>query len=340
MRSREKKSYEDLIWPGYVDGLSTLLVSVMFVLMIFIVAESYLDDALNQRIKDAQGLRHQLCSLTESIEKEREENHHLNLSLGHLSHELMETKLRHRDLQEILEKMKTEKEEEAHGFSEKLEGSLETMESLKNLVYTLYHTLDQQAEKEKEPSSLASLDDYRQMTDQMKEKINLLLAKRIQNLEQYRSEFFGKLKESLGTHPDLKIVGDRFVVQSEILFPSGSSHLEPQGKKQLEKIVQTLKELTSKIPSSVPWILRIDGHTDRVPIRNSSFHSNWELSAARALSVVNFFIEHGIAPERLAAAGFGEFQPLEKSSKETSTSPQGPDPFRRDRRIELRLDQF
>lgn len=162
-------------------------------------------------------------------------------------------------------------------------------------------------------------------------RLNVALASKVQELARYRSEFFGRLREILGARQDIRVVGDRFVFQSEVLFASGSAKLGTAGRGQLAHLAKTLKEITAKIPSEIDWILRIDGHTDSVPINTPQFPSNWELSTARAISVVRYLVAQGIAPNRLAATGFGEFQPLDKGGDEIA--------FRRNRRIELKLTQ-
>ncbi|MDW8371874.1 MAG: peptidoglycan -binding protein, partial [Geminicoccaceae bacterium] len=163
-------------------------------------------------------------------------------------------------------------------------------------------------------------------------RLNAALLQQVEQLEQYRSEFFGRLRRILGDRPDVVIVGDRFVFPSELLFPSGSARLEPEGEAQLERLAATLREVAATIPSDIDWVLRVDGHTDRRPVGpGSPFRSNWELSTARAISVVEFLIRRGIPPERLVAAGFGEFRPLDPGDSETA--------WRRNRRIEFKLTE-
>ena len=162
-------------------------------------------------------------------------------------------------------------------------------------------------------------------------RLNLALVNKVEELARYRSEFFGRLREILGDRPDIRIVGDRFVFQSEVLFAPGRAELGDDAKKELAPVTAALKDISAKIPPEINWILRIDGHTDRRPINNSQFASNWELSTARAISVVRFAIEEGVPAARLAAAGFADKQPLDPRSAEVA--------YRRNRRIELKLTE-
>jgi chemotaxis protein MotB len=160
-------------------------------------------------------------------------------------------------------------------------------------------------------------------------RLNILLARRVNKLEKYRSEFFGQLREALGHNPSVQIKGDRFVFQAELLFASGSADLGQAGKQQLIQLATILKGVAKQIPKDLNWILRIDGHTDRVPINNSRFASNWELSTARAVSVVRFLAKQGIPEDRMAATGFSKFHPLDPADT--------PEAYRRNRRIEIML---
>ncbi len=169
------------------------------------------------------------------------------------------------------------------------------------------------------------------MIKNLGQRLNVALASKVQELARYRSDFFGRLREILGDRQDISIVGDRFVFQSEVLFESGSDELGQEGQLQLGQLAGALREIAATIPENINWILRVDGHTDRAPIATYAFPSNWELSTARAISVVKFLVSEGIAPERLAATGFGEFQPLDPGGDLQA--------FRRNRRIELKLTQ-
>jgi chemotaxis protein MotB len=162
-------------------------------------------------------------------------------------------------------------------------------------------------------------------------RLNLALASKVRELARYRSEFLGRLREALGDRADVRVVGDRFVFQSEVLFATGEAELEAPGRDQLLRLAESLKEIGATIPDDIDWVLRVDGHTDERPIQTPRFPSNWELSTARAISVVKFLIEGGVPAERVMAAGFAHFRPLDPGGGEAA--------FRRNRRIEFRLTQ-
>jgi chemotaxis protein MotB len=163
------------------------------------------------------------------------------------------------------------------------------------------------------------------------QRLNVALAQRVQELSRYRSEFFGRLRAILGNRPDIRIVGDRFVFQSEVFFDTGQALLLPEGRAELDKLASALIDLDKQIPSEIAWVLRVDGHTDVRPINSPIFKSNWELSSARAISVVQYLVSLGVPPQRLVAAGFAEFQPLDTAQTE--------DAYKRNRRIELKLTE-
>ncbi len=164
------------------------------------------------------------------------------------------------------------------------------------------------------------------------QRLNVALAQRVQELSRYRSDFFGKLRDILGNRPDIRVVGDRFVFQSEVFFDSGQAVLRPEGRAELDKLATALLDLEKQIPSEINWVLRVDGHTDTRPLSgNSTFKTNWDLSAARAISVVQYLISKGVPPQRLVAAGFGEFQPIDPGTTDEA--------YGRNRRIELKLTE-
>lgn len=160
-------------------------------------------------------------------------------------------------------------------------------------------------------------------------QLNLALANKVNELNRYRSDFFGRLREVLGNRSDIQIVGDRFVVPSELLFAVGTDELTPAASARLDQLASTLNEVTTQIPREIDWVLRIDGHTDKRPIRTARFPSNWELSTARAIAIVKHLVVSGIPAHRLAANGFGEFRPLDTAENEGA--------YAVNRRIEIQL---
>ncbi len=175
----------------------------------------------------------------------------------------------------------------------------------------------------------AKVDEQKVTIADLGSKLNVALAGKVEELSRFRSEFFGRLREILGARSDVRVVGDRFVFQSEILFPSGEARLEETGEDELRALAQSLREISSEIPSELPWVLQINGHTDRRAINTSEFPSNWELSTARAITVGKFLIDAGIPEERIAVAGFAEYQPLDDRRSASA--------YEANRRIEVKL---
>jgi chemotaxis protein MotB len=194
--------------------------------------------------------------------------------------------------------------------------------ALRRQLAALEEALDTSEKRDREAQNRIS---------ELGQRLNVALAQRVQELSRYRSEFFGRLRSILGARPDIRVVGDRFVFQSEVLFDSGSAGLRPDGRNEIDKLGDAILELERQIPPEIAWVLRIDGHTDIRPIASSQFPSNWELSAARSISVVQYLIAKGVSPQHLVAAGFGEYQPLDPERTEEA--------FRRNRRIELKLTE-
>ena len=199
-------------------------------------------------------------------------------------------------------------------------GLSEQIEQLRAQVQQLGGALDASEKTEKDKDvQIASLG----------ARLNQALASKVEELQRYRSEFFGRLRDVLQGRPGIQVVGDRFVFQSEVLFPPGSADLSASGQEQVKQLAATLKGLIPEIPKELNWIMRVDGHADRQPLTNGQFTSNWELSAQRAINVVKLLIAEGVPPDRLAATGFGEFQPLDASGTTQA--------YARNRRIELHL---
>lgn len=325
-RNHRQKGVTLDVWPGYVDALATLLIVMIFALMIFVVSQIYLSDALQGSKRGLESLEAKLREIASLLQVEQKKNADLTetyeATLSQLS-----------DVEAKKSRMEIE-------FSEKLSSSslnLEQQQHLTHKAETELALLRQQIEELNQKlqnvnSSLevaeATATQQQVIIDDLDKKLSAALAQKVEELEKYRSEFFGKLKELLANRADVRIVGDRFVFQSEVLFPSASATLGAEGEFKLKQLAGTLQEIAAKMPKNLNWVLRVDGHTDNVPIHTDKFDSNWELSAARAISVIKFLIKEGIRPEHLAAAGFGEFYPIEKGADGA-----------RNRRIELKLDQ-
>ena len=215
-----------------------------------------------------------------------------------------------------------EKEEIADSARAQLALMNKQMAALRQQLDSLNAALDAaEAEAEKKDVQIKSLG----------QRLNAALASKVQELSRYRSEFFGRLRQVIGNRDDVRIVGDRFVLQSELLFAKGSADLGEGGRRELGKLATTLLEIAIKMPEDIDWILRIDGHTDSDPISTAQFPSNWELSTARALSVVHYLVSEGIPAKRLAATGFGEHYPIATGNTEAAKA--------KNRRIELKFTQ-
>lgn len=298
------------IWPGFVDALATLLMVIIFVLLVFVLAQFFLGNALTGRDQALSRLGTELAALSEQLSLEKKANLALRGDLSALSGQLQSS---------VAEK-------------DSLAGDLESERSQSGLLNQQIDEMRKELARVAsalDASEKVSADQKVQIAD-LGTRLNVALATKVEELQRARSEFFGKLRKVLGNRPGIRIEGDRFVFQSELLFDTASADLGLEGIEQVRILALTLNELSKDIPKDVNWVLRVDGHTDKRPI-TGRFASNWELSTARAIMVVRTLIANGIPPERLAAAGFGEFQPLDKGSTEAAYS--------KNRRIEVRLDQ-
>jgi chemotaxis protein MotB len=326
-------------WPGFVDALSTLILSIIFLLTVFMVAQFFLSQEVSGKDTALARLTAQISRLSDLLSLERagktsleDEISRLRASLSSVEGE--RDRLRglaaanqaaandKAEVGKLSSQIDLEKAATARAVAQ-IEILNQQITALRRQIAALEEALGTSEQKEKE-SQL-------RITD-LGQRLNVALAQRVQELSRYRSDFFGKLREILGNRPDIRIVGDRFVFQSEVFFDSGAAVLRPEGRAELDQLATALLELEKKIPSGINWVLRVDGHTDTRPLTgNSQFRSNWELSAARAISVVQYLIGRGVAPQRLVAAGFGEFQPIDPGATE--------DAFSRNRRIELKLTE-
>jgi|SRR5215469_5519106 chemotaxis protein MotB len=332
--SRHRRRLGIDIWPGFVDALSQLLMVIIFVVMIFTAAQFYLTTALSGRDEALQRLNDRVQELVKQLDLAADENKSLRGNLQEISSQLRASIAARDQLQIRLSELGTGADESIAKTHEQLAEKDTELRSAQDQVALLNEQIlalrDQMARLSAalDVSEQKAKDQEAQIVD-LGRRLNVALANKVQELAQYRSEFFGRLREILGNRQDIRIVGDRFVFQSEVLFQPGSADLSPDAQHELDLLSGALKEIIAKIPTDINWVLRVDGHTDRRPINTPQFKSNWELSSARATAVVKYMIQQGIPPEHLVAAGFAEFQPIDPGNSE--------DAFSKNRRIEFRL---
>ena len=422
-------------WPGYVDALSTLLMVIIFVLLVFVLAQAFLSATLSGRSKELQQATQQLAELTNLLSLERGKAADLQLSVSQLGQELTnrsaerdrlskqvsdaakaiqaataankqlqaqlnesrgqttaaqaqlaDTQNQLNDARNQLAEMKrqiAELDKTVAVDKDTIQAKLSDLAKLADEARALTALRDELEKQAQDAAARAMTEQQRrqavelQLSDEKKlgdsaraqiallnqqiaqlkqqlaaissaleltqeqnqakdvqisnlgQKLNAALASKVEELQGYRSEFFGKLRQVLANRPGIQIVGDRFVFQSEVLFPVGSADLTQTGTSQMTALAITIKDIASEIPPDLHWVLRVDGHTDPQPVKGGQFSSNWELAAARAINVVKLLIADGVPPEHLAATAFGEFQPFGPGDT--------PEAYAKDRRIELRL---
>jgi chemotaxis protein MotB len=313
------------IWPGFVDALSQLVMVIVFVLLVFTAGQFYLTDALSGRDAALQQLSKQVNDLADMLAMARSGNTDLQSQLSLLTQRLQQANQQLAD-----EKARgTQTEAERQASEQRAASAQTTVDQLNQQVAALREQLAQIAAA-LELSDTKTKEQQAQITD-LGQKLNQALLSKVEELARFRSEFFGRLREALGNRPDIQIVGDRFIFQSEVLFDPANATLSDPAKARLAIVAAALKDIAAKIPTDIPWVLRVDGHTDKRPINTAQFPSNWELSSARAISVVNYLISQGVPASRLAAAGFGEYQPVASGDNDEA--------YRKDRRIELKLTE-
>ena len=359
-------------WPGFVDVLSSLLMVLVFMLLIFTIGQFVLSDAISGKDKALAQLNAELAQLAKALSMEQSakttaltqvnelsaslaqtgnERDALRLSLDDTSAALTQAQAKNEEDEariarlssdiNALAELKRQLEAEIASRLAELEGEREKLvvqtelsaqaaaqvELLNRQMAALRTQLDEITAALELQRAQSTAKDLR--IEELGKELNIALAQRVGELQRYRSDFFGKLREVLGNRSDIQIVGDRFVVPSELLFSSGTDELTPVALKQLDSLATTLTEVASEIPSDIDWVLRIDGHTDRRPIATSRFPSNWELSSARAIAIVKYLVTRGVPANRLSANGFGEFRPLDPGDSEAA--------YTINRRIEIQL---
>ena len=325
-------------WPGFVDALSTLILSIIFLLTVFMVAQFFLSQEVAGKDTALARLNAQISRLSDLLSLERTGKVSLEEEIAQLHASLSAAEGERDRLRGTAESQNAgagpgqvnalntqidlQKAATARAIAQ-IENLNQQISALRRQIAALEDALG--ASEKKESDAQLHIADLGQ-------RLNVALAQRVQELSRFRSDFFGKLREILGNRPDIRVVGDRFVFQSEVFFDSGAAVLRPEGRAELDKLAAALLDLEKQIPSEINWVLRVDGHTDtRQLSATSPFKTNWELSAARAISVVQYLIGKGVSPQRLVAAGFGEFQPIDPGTTEEA--------FSRNRRIELKLTE-
>jgi chemotaxis protein MotB len=361
-------------WPGFVDALSTLILSIIFLLSVFVVVQFYLQQEVQGKNAALQRLNAQIAGLAEQLSMAKSDKADLESQLAGLQASLAGAQS-DRDKYQALYRSAAAGAAGAQGKVNELSGELAGAQSERDKYQTLYQGAaadstaaqnkasalsgELQGEKDVSAKALAQVEtlneqlaalrqqlatlntaldasEKKQVQSQQKitdlgQRLNLALAKDVQELSNYRSDFFGKLRTILGNRPDIRVVGDRFVLQSEIFFDTSRADLKPEGRAELDKVAGAIVELEKQIPPDLAWVLRVDGHTDVRPISGGQFKSNWDLSAARAIAVVQYLIDKGVEPDRLVAAAFGQYDPIDPGTTD--------DAYRRNRRIEFKLTE-
>jgi chemotaxis protein MotB len=327
-------------WPGFVDALSTLILGIIFLLSVFVVVQFYLTQEVSGKDTALTRLNAQIAQLSELLSLEKTGKLSLEEQLAQIRSSLSTVEGERERYKGLYEGIGSGAAA-AQGRISEVSGQLDAEKRLSARALAQVEVLNQQIAALRR--QLAALEDALDATEKkdresqsriadLGQRLNVALAQRVQELSRYRSDFFGRLRAILGNRPDIRIVGDRFVFQSEVFFDAGKATLDKaEGRAELDGLAAALLELEKKIPGEIGWVLRVDGHTDVRPINSPQFKSNWELSAGRAISVVQYLIAKGVSPQRLVAAGFGEFQPIEPEKTE--------DAYARNRRIELKLTE-
>ncbi|WP_372980545.1 peptidoglycan -binding protein [Marinobacter sediminum] len=332
------------VWPGYVDALSALLMLVIFMLLVYVVSQLYLSQTLSDRNTELARLNQRLNEISQLLGLEQSKTEALEQQMAAVQDDYSDALARNEDLQTRLDASRNQlmqQSADAEARAARLASMNEELEEQDQL------SASQQAMILRLSNQIASLQvQLRQITAALKlqkeetaekedeledvsRRLNTLLAERVNQLEQYQSEFFSRLRDILATNENIRVVGDRFLLPSELLFASGSAQLGEEGKRELDKLAEVLLDVVAAIPGDIDWILRIDGHTDLIPINTPQFPSNWELSTARAVAVVRYLAAQGVPERRMVAAGFGEFFPVASGTT--------PDALQKNRRIELKL---
>lgn len=335
-RSRRASEYGEF-WPGYVDVLSTLLLTVTFLLSVFMISQYFVGQEAAGKDSALKRLTRQISELTSLLSLEKGKSRNIEDDLASMQATLASLK-GDNDRLASSAGLGDEKATAAAGRVALLTKELEDQKGASSEALAKVDLLNQQllalrrqiaALNEALQAAEAKDKDAQTRITDLGARLNVVLARQVQELQRYRSDFFGRLRDLLRDRRDIRVVGDRFVFQSEVLFPSGQAQMTPEGLGAIDALASAIIDLERQIPPEIDWALQVDGHTDARRIASRDFPSNWELSSARATSVVKYLISRGVTPKRLVAAGYGEFAPLEDGASEET--------MRRNRRIELKL---
>lgn len=339
VRARHRPSRSDY-WPAFVDVLTNLLLVFVFLLSIFALVQFFLSQEISGQDTVLNRLNTQIAELTELLALEKAASSEAQANLSNIQASLASAEGERDRLLGLLDSRAgavTSADERIAGLASDLQAeqelsqrALSQVELLNQQIAALRHQISA-LEGVLEASETRDRENQTKIAD-LGRRLNVALAQRVQELARYRSDFFGRLREILGERPDIRIVGDRFVFQSEVFFSTGSDEIGLAGINELNALAGAILELDQVIPEDIPWVLRVDGHTDKRPLAGTGrFRTNWELSAGRAISVVRFLVDSGIPANRLAAAGFGEFQPIDGDETDEA--------YAKNRRIELKLTE-
>jgi chemotaxis protein MotB len=317
-------------WPGYVDALSTLLMVTIFVLLVFVLSEAFLSSALTGSDNTIAQLKNQIAALSESLSLQTAKNASLDQELASLNAQLASANAANAGLTQQLQSQAA--------ASTGLQSQLAEQKNVSQSALNEVELLNQQiAAMRMQMAMLAQALDAAQAADakdnvqivDLGKQLNEALARKVEELQQYRSEFFGTLRQILANNPNIRIVGDRFVFQSDVLFPVDQATLTPAGQAEIADVAKAVKEIAAKIPPNVNWILSVDGYADSQAITGGPFKTNFDLSSARALTVLHLLVADGVPENRIAAAAMGSNNPISTGT--------GPADFAQNRRIEFRL---
>ena len=363
-----RRKTDNFIWPSFVDALASLLIVIIFILMIFVIAQYYISQKLSGKDQALIQLQTEIKEITNQLTIEKDITKKLSLEILNIQKKLDEKDLTLLQKQSSIKNLQNEinmSQFKLNEQDEKLENKQYKIDKLQKLILEkeknqsyLNDFINKQKKnilisktkvddltiiisnlKDKIEKLNSLLDDFEKRDKkqkvknlQLKSTLNSALARRVEELQKFKSIFFGTVKDKLKNIPEIKIVGDRFVFQSEVLFKTGSINIEDKGEIELKKFAEILISLDEDIPQDSNWILQIEGHTDNLPVKQGqAFKDNWELSTKRALSVLRFFIKQGIDPKKLFASGYGSFQPIDNSDTKKGRT--------KNRRIEMKITQ-